>query len=143
MNRQFSIIVSMGHSTAVHRQGFGPCLRSRTERCSTSYSDSPGNVRDYPRRPTVSLREFTRTHEVNFATRKARRKQQGSRRCRVPCSASPSEESLVLGKFHVSQRDTDILALLIPAIGSVFLDPAMQVIDTGTHKSLNYHNKRL
>lgn len=31
----------------------------------------------------------------------------------------------------IDRRDLDILALLIPALGSVFLDPAMQVIDTG------------
>lgn len=37
---------------------------------------------------------------------------------------------MFLGRFHVSPRDSDILALLVPAIGSVFLDPAMQVIDT-------------
>jgi len=61
-----------------------------------------------------------------------RRTAKGARRSRLTCSASSSEESPALGKFHVSPRDSDILALLVPAIGSVFLDPAMQVIDTGT-----------
>ena len=47
------------------------------------------------------------------------------------CSASSSRDVQILGGLHISQQDADILALLVPALGSVFLDPAMQVIDTG------------
>lgn len=48
---------------------------------------------------------------------------------RVRTSARPvgSSEATEAG----TNRDREILALLIPALGSVFLDPAMQVVDTG------------
>ena len=41
------------------------------------------------------------------------------------------DDSQSYGVLRLPARDVEILTLLIPAIGSVFLDPAMQVIDTG------------
>lgn len=44
--------------------------------------------------------------------------------------ATVSDSELEGGELK--NRDGEILALLVPALGSVFLDPAMQVIDTGS-----------
>ena len=50
-------------------------------------------------------------------------------------AVSSSEDVPTLGRIKLKSRDAEILALLIPAVGSVFLDPAMQVIDTGEESS--------
>ena len=50
-------------------------------------------------------------------------------------AVSSSEDVSTLGGIKLKTRDAEILALLIPAVGSVFLDPAMQVIDTGEGSS--------
>ena len=50
-------------------------------------------------------------------------------------AVSSSENVPTLGGIKLKSRDAEILALLIPAVGSVFLDPAMQVIDTGEESS--------
>lgn len=54
-----------------------------------------------------------------------------SKRCGYRCWALADEELHRYGPFKLASRDVEILALLIPALGSVFLDPAMQVVDTG------------
>lgn len=55
----------------------------------------------------------------------------GLRHRRKSLRASAGEKITVLGNLRLQERDVDILSLLVPALGSVFLDPAMQVIDTG------------
>lgn len=50
---------------------------------------------------------------------------------RQRCRAIIEDNLQQYGPLKLQVRDAEILALLVPALGSVFLDPAMQVIDTG------------
>ena len=86
----------------------------------------PGLRRNCQRHNTASLRREC-TLRLDAFHRKPKVRLRGG----FALSATSSRDVQVLGGVRISQQDADILALLIPALGSVFLDPAMQVIDTG------------
>ena len=88
------------------------------------------------RRLYASLRHFHRAEPATQQSGAARafttQRPLSARRyrgCVKP--AASSKEVELFGGLRLSQKDVDILTLLVPALGSVFLDPAMQVIDTG------------
>ena len=60
----------------------------------------------------------------------SRKVSQGLDRRRLHCRAI-DDDLQQYGVLRLPSRDVEILTLLVPALGSVFLDPAMQVIDTG------------
>lgn len=79
--------------------------------------------------PVLRLARLTENQSIGTSARNVpRRQRQKGFVVRAVDTPESSEQSR---SGWLSVRDAEILALLIPAIGSVFLDPAMQVVDTG------------